>query len=42
MGHAQLTSGGFVWCIFLSYNGVGALYGNNLVSLYQLSSVYIV
>jgi len=26
---------------FLLYNGIGALYGNNLVSLYQLSFVYI-
>ena len=24
----------------LSYNDIGALYNNNLVSLYQLSSVY--
>jgi len=26
---------------FLSYNGIGALYGNNLVSLYQLRSAYV-
>jgi len=30
------------FCVqFLSYNGIGALYDNNLVSLYQLSSIYI-
>src|SRR6218665_3552280 len=30
--HAQSTAGGFVYCIFLSYNGKCALYSNNLVS----------
>ena len=30
-----------VYNYFLSYNGIGPLYGNNVVSLYQLSSVCI-
>jgi len=30
-GHARSTSGGFEQCIFFSYNGIGALYGNNLI-----------
>jgi len=32
-GHARLTSGGFCGAYILSYNGLGALNGNNLVSV---------
>jgi len=41
MGHAWSTSGGLCRAYLFSYNGIGALCGHNLVSLYHLSSNYI-
>jgi len=41
MGHAWSTLEGLCSAYFLLHKGIGAFYVNNLVTLYESSSVYI-